>query len=525
MTSIATGGTATADSSRLDTRSLQVRTESGELIGKTDGVVDSFLGIPYAAPPVGGLRWQPPQPPRGWAGVRPATNHGPTCPQAYQPLVTEDCLYVNVHRPSRPAGERLPVLFWIHGGGFSAGSGNVDASLVARTNNIIVVSINYRLGAFGFLSLPGLSQGGAGNYGLLDQAAALRWANRNIDRFGGDSRRVTIAGHSAGGHSVCSLLASPLIHGLINGAVIESGGCPSRTVTESQAAGRRFSTDAGCGTTNNPVACLRGKSAAEILNSSAGFRGGVLSGALPTAGVAELPVAPLTALQTGRFERVPLLIGSTRDEVRPWALPFAYATPAQYEKSLQYLFGDRAADVLEQYPLSDFPSHETATYALGSVWLDSSAFYGLGGCGYAQLAKQVSKYQPKTYLYRFDARSPGSGPENPNAFDPGSYHGVDQPYLWPTPDSLHDRDELRLSSEMVRYWGAFVRRGTPDTTGQAPWPGISNDRVMILKTGGSATVSSAEFSATHHCDLWNSTNHKWLDLAPDKLARQVGVGR
>jgi carboxylesterase type B len=516
------GGPATANAGRPAARSLVVGTEAGQVQGKTTGAVDAFLGIPFAAPPVGGLRWQPPQPAPAWPGVRQATAYGPACPQASRPTVNEDCLTLNVYRPARATTERLPVLLWIHGGGFSNGSGDeFDGSLLAETSNIVVVTINYRLGAFGFLNVAGLSQAGAGNYGLLDQVAALNWANRNIDRFGGDRKAVTIAGLSAGGHSVCALLSSPLTHGLVHAAIIQSGGCPSHTVAESQAAGVRFANDAGCGTAD-PVACLRTKSAAQILGSSAGFRGGVLSGPLPTAGVPELPVAPLTAVRTGRFERVPLLIGSTHDEVRGWALPFSKATPAQYEKSLEYLFGNRAADVLNQYPLSGFPAQDTAAYALGAVWTDASVFLGLGGCQYAGLAGQISKYQPKTFLYRFDARSPSPAPAG---FDFGAVHGADQAYLWPTPASVYNRDQLRLSTEMVRFWGAFVRQGAPDAPGQADWPSVGSDRAMVLRPGGSSTVTSAAFAAAQHCDLWNSFGYPWLDVDPGKLAQQLGVGR
>ncbi|MEU0791878.1 carboxylesterase family protein [Amycolatopsis sp. NPDC005961] len=514
--SLAAGAPAAANA----VHSLVVQTEAGQVRGKTTGAVDSFLGIPFAAPPVGGLRWQPPQPAPSWPGVRPATSYGPACPQGSGTAVTEDCLYLNAYRPARPTNERLPVLVWIHGGGFSSGSGSeFDGSLLAETNNIVVVTINYRLGAFGFLNLPGLSKSGGGNYGLLDQVAALNWANDNIDRFGGDHNAVTVSGLSAGGHSVCALLSSPLTRGLIDGAIIQSGGCPSHTVTESQAAGARFATDGGCPT--DSVSCLRTKSAAELQAASAGFRGGILSGPLPTAGVPELPLPPADAVRTGRFERVPLLIGSTRDEVRGWALPFRTATPAQYSKSLEYLFGEHAADVEKQYPLSAFPAQDTAAYALGAVWTDSSVFYGLGGCQYAQLAQQFSKYQPKTFLYRFDARSPSAR----GAFDAGASHAADQAYLWPTATSVYDRDQLRLSAEMVRYWGAFVRRGTPDAAGQAEWPSVKDKRAMVLQPGGSSTVTSTAFAAAQHCDLWNSIGYPWLDLDPDRFAQQVGVVR
>jgi hypothetical protein len=192
-------------------------------------------------------------------------------------------------------------------------------------------------GSFTASARPGVLPGGR-HLATRDPAIGFR----NIDGFGGDRARVTIAGQSAGGHSVCALLASSATQGMLNGAIIQSGGCPGHTVAVSQAVGERFANDTGCGATPDPLACLRSRPAVRILASSAGLRGGILSGPLPTAGVPELPIAPMTAVETGRFARVPLLIGSTQDEARGWAQPFAKATPAQYEKSLEYLFGNRA---------------------------------------------------------------------------------------------------------------------------------------------------------------------------------------
>ncbi|GAA1208170.1 hypothetical protein GCM10009578_058170 [Streptomyces rhizosphaericus] len=197
-------------------RPLLVSTDKGVVAGAAADGVARYLGIPYAAPPVGGLRWQPPAPAAPWPGVRPADHHGARCVQTATggPGTSEDCLYLNVHAPEQRTDRPLPVLFWIHGGGFMSGGGDLyDGSLLARTNDIVVVTINYRLGVFGFLDLPGLSERGAGNYGLLDQQAALRWTQRNIAAFGGDPGRVTIAGESAGGQSVCALLASPPARG------------------------------------------------------------------------------------------------------------------------------------------------------------------------------------------------------------------------------------------------------------------------------------------------------------------------
>ena len=220
-------------------RDLVVPTDRGLVQGKQAEGIDQFLGVPYATPPVGPLRWQAPQPVRPWPGVRSATSYGNRCPQLASgngPREdTEDCLYLNVFTPSGYGthGRGLPVLVMIHGGGLVNGAGDQhDGSLIVNTDHIVVVSFNYRLGVFGFLAVPGLGTSpltGHGNYGLLDQIAALRWVQRNIARFGGDPRQVTIAGESAGGWSDCAQMTSPLSRGLFRGVIMQSGSCASRT--------------------------------------------------------------------------------------------------------------------------------------------------------------------------------------------------------------------------------------------------------------------------------------------------------
>lgn len=505
-------------------RSLVVETEQGTLAGTRSDQVDSFLGVPFAAAPVGDLRWQPPAPAPAWAGVRSAAERGPECPQLSHASANEDCLNLNVFRPASSSKRALPVLFYIHGGGFSYGSGGqLDGSLLAEENDIVVVTINYRLGAFGFLNLPGLSGSGAGNYGLLDQVAALRWVNRNIASFGGDPGRVTIAGLSAGGHSTCALLASPRATGLFHGAVIQSGGCPSHTVAESRTDGEAFAEAVGCTEADTAVACLRAKDGDTLLRSSWGFVGGILSGPLPTAGVPELPVAPEQAVRTGRFNNVPIMIGSTRDEVRQWAAPFADATPAQYEAALRATYGEHASDVLARYPMDPADGRYAAAYALGAAWTDSSVFYGLGGCEYRQLADTFGRHQPRTFLYRFDDRTVPEREPLPG-YVSGAPHGSDAGYIFPSPDRSLTDEQQRLSLEIVRYFGEFVKTGRPQAAGQANWPSVRSGQVMSQRLGGSTAISGREFDADHHCGLWRSFDYPWLSVNPHELAREVGVG-
>lgn len=516
---------AIADEGRTEpSYALTVQTEQGWLQGARQDGVDSFRGVPYAAAPVGPLRWQPPAPAAPWPGVRPATQGGVACPQLSSPTANEDCLNLNVFRPANAGRSPLPVLFYIHGGGFSSGSGSRhDGAYLAEENGIVVVTINYRLGVFGFLGLPGLSSSGAGNYGLLDQMAALRWVHHNIAAFGGDPARVTIAGLSAGGHSVCALLASPETTGLFSGAVIQSAGCPSHTVAESAAAGEAFARAAGCADAPVVVDCLRALDGDTVLRSSRGFVGGILTGPLPTAGVPELPVPPSEAIASGRFNNVPLIIGSTRDEVRQWAAPFIDATPAQYEAALRATYGDHAPDVLARYPLDPVDGRFAAAYALGAAWTDSSVFYGLGGCQYQDLANTFARVQPRTFVYRFDDRTVPAGAPQPG-FASGAPHGSDGAYIWPSSGTTLNAEQQALSLEIVRYLGAFVRTGRPQAQGQAVWPAARTGQVMSFRLGGSQPLSRGKFEDQHACDLWQSIDYPWLTTNPSDLALSVGVG-
>ncbi|MEU6680131.1 carboxylesterase family protein [Streptomyces sp. NPDC046925] len=509
-------------------RSLIVRTDKGSVAGSSTDEVDRYLGVPYAAPPVGTGRWQPPAPAAAWTGTRSATSPGSRCLQngsSTSPGMSEDCLYLNVYTPANRTGRPLPVMFWIHGGGFSSGSGDTqDGSLIARTNNVVVVTINYRLGVFGFLDLPGLSKRGAGNYGLLDQQAALRWTQRNIGAFGGDASRVTIGGLSAGGHSVCAQLASPSARGLFSGAIIQSGGCPSHTVDQAVARGKKYATAAGCSAYSADPACLRAKPASELQAAAANFIGGLVTGPLPTSGVPELPVAPLKAVHTGRTANVPLLVGHTRDEMRGWAGPFANATKGQYEKAVRIEFGDEAEAVLARYPFSAYGDSYTGAYAFGALWGDSSAFYGLGGCQYQELTAQYSKRQPHTYYYEFNDPHPPTG-RPASDFDAGASHGSELPYLMPSDRSkLLTPEQQQLSGGMVRYWGSFVKHGDPATSGIAAWPSYRAGKFMSLLPGGeSRALKTGVYEARRQCAFWNSVEYDWLPVDPDQLAAQAGV--
>src|SRR6516164_5752942 len=314
---VGTGGAFASPAS--DGTNPIVRTDDGFVRGMAAGTVDEFLGLPYAAPPTGNLRWRPPAPPAAWDGVRDATQFGPSCPQVLDPklnpelppgAISEDCLYLNVYAPPPSMNDQggRPVLVWIHGGGLvQDGARDYDGSKLAA-DGIVVVTINYRLGALGFLAHPALaSHGAAGNYGLMDQQAALRWVQRNIGRFGGDPGNVTIAGQSAGGLSVLAQMVSPGARGLFQRAIVQSGtfALNQRPLATAEAAGQTFATAVGC--PDQTAACLRNAPVSALVSNFGTEIPGVVDGSVLTQ-----PIG--TALASGQFARVPVINGITHDE-------------------------------------------------------------------------------------------------------------------------------------------------------------------------------------------------------------------
>ena len=499
---------------------LIVSTEDGKLQGQHAEGVDQFLGVPYAAPPVGALRWQAPQPVRRWTGVRAATSYGNRCaqlPSGNGPREdTEDCLFLNVFTPGNGPdqaaahggdGGGLPVLVMIHGGGLANGAGDQhDGSLIVKTDHIIVVSINYRLGVFGFLDVPGLGRTARtanGNYGLLDQEAALGWVHRNIARFGGNPDQVTIAGESAGGWSVCALMTSPLARGLFHGAISESGSCPSQAPAQAQSAGLAFAAQAGCPAAT-AASCLRNTPESTLLTASASYSPQFTSGG------PELPLPPLTAVADGDYARVPLLMGTNHDEGRTFTQGFASYTEQQYVQFVDQSYGAQAPAILQRYPWSAYPSPYTASYAIGAIWTDSGFLDGIGGCPTQNLAAQFARRTP-TFFYQFDDRHAPALNNLLPGYQWGAGHAMELAYLWPSfgnGTSLYDQltpAQLELSHQMIVWWGAFTRLGAPDAPGQPYWPAYTGRQLMSLRPGDqSAAIPAATFAAEHQCGFWNA---------------------
>jgi para-nitrobenzyl esterase len=479
-----------------------VATAGGVVRGTATGGIDEFLGIPYAAAPVGSLRWQPPRPPARWQGVRDTTHFAPHCPQPASPFgvgsTSEDCLYLNVYtRERHTRGNRgLPVMVWIHGGALVTGeSDDYDPTGLVR-DGVVVVTINYRLGALGFLAHPALAGhpgGPSGNYGLMDQQAALRWVQGNVRRFGGDPRNVTIFGESAGGLSVLSQLASPTAPGLFSRAIVESGAynLTQDSLATAEAAGEAFAAKAGCA--SQTAACLRGLPVQTIIANENG-------GYTPDIDGVVLTQSLKTAFASGQFSRVPVINGSNHDE---WRLFVAVSeleghpvTAANYQSMIGSTLGVSpaiAAVIAAQYPLSAYPS---PAIALGAVGTDA-----IFACPALTVDQSVSAYVPE-YSYEFnDENAPSLLP--PVSFPTGAAHASELQYLFRLPaGSVLAPPQQQLAAAMKAYWTNFAARGFPSSSMLPPWPrfdGASQRMVSLIPPRPQAETG---FAAEHHCAFW-----------------------
>ncbi len=495
---------------------------SGSASGDRKGGYRLFQGIPYAAAPVGALRWQPPVAPEPWRTVRDATKPGLRCIQDvridpdYGLPTSEDCLNLSVWTPAGATPEsRRPVMVWIHGGGFLNGSSDLyHARWLATRGDIVVVTVNYRLGALGFLAHPALSHRGTrpalapgatadpGNYGLADQQQALRWVRDNIDRFGGDPERVTIAGESAGAMSVCNHLVAPESWGLFRAAIMQSGPCQAQAaLPEAKRVSVAFAAQAGCADPATAGACLLALPAAR-LEGGPGYvtigANNVISG--PVTGTERLPVAPPVAAAEGRrIERVPVLIGSTADEFTVFvAISYLrHKTLPPYPALLRQTFGPRAGAVAEEYPLHRYDGSTGLAYA-------AAVTDGVFACPIDALATDLARRAP-VFAYEFnDRNAPAPEPLRHTPFPPGAGHALELRYLF----NMGGAPKLtpaqqQLSEQMIDYWSAFVRTGSPDADGQPRWPALNPEEPqrMTLQTGES--VVTGDFAARHRCGFWN----------------------
>jgi para-nitrobenzyl esterase len=496
-----------------------VMAPAGPIRGILRNGAREFLGIPYAAPPVGNLRWRAPQPYRRWNTVLDATHLGSSCPQ-FLPgdnklSGAEDCLVLNIYT-SNPPRHDLPVMVWIHGGAFILGSGaDVEGSALAKEHNLIVVAINYRLGALGFLVNPSLDAENpahiSGNYGLLDQQAALKWVKRNIGAFGGDQDKVAIAGESAGGISVCDQLASPVAAGLFRAAIIESGPCLlTMTRTEAEKSGRELVARLGCDKAAGVAACLRSKRAAEVVSAMPGDVAGPLIWA-PVVDGKVIPNQPLRVFHKGTFNKVPVINGSNRDEGTLFvalgppisAQNYAAAVSSFADAVARGRAGhDNSAKVMAEYPLSHY---ESPAQGFSAVLGDA-----IFSCPIEATGELLSAFVP-AYEYEFNDRDAPSTLIAHPPFPLGAYHTSEIQYVFQTPFPADARREppqfsaaqQELSDHMAGYWASFIASGTPDGATPA-WSPDKPGEVKILSLSPGHIGYESEFSAEHHCAFWKS---------------------
>jgi len=529
-------------------RSLLVQTASGLVEGFEDDGVYSYRGIPYAAPPVGELRWKPPMEPATWTETLSATEPGSICPQeAFGGLPIpgfaprEDCLYLNVDTPFE--GDGLPVMVWLHGGAFTLGEGlqadgGTAGDRIARETGTIVVSMNYRLGQLGFLAHSALSDespsDASGNYGLMDQTAALKWVEQNIAEFGGDPDNVTIFGESAGAFSVCSHLVSPASTGLFDKAILQSGSCerPFPTLAAVEAQGDVFAEALGCtGAPEGTLACMRAATADDVLaalppvpnfgfnpnDSPTGSWGPIVDGVFMTE-------QPADSFSSGELNQVPTILGFTKEEARLFVWlgeleedPLE-VTEDNYEELIALLLGgnaELAAEAAAEYPIgSSEPAEAFAAVATDTIFR----------CPGKQEVAKIAAFVPATYLYQFeypDGHSqlevalPFLGAELPS-YGLDAFHGADIPYVFGY-DPLLEIDLSNFTTvlneweegtvdetlwlDMLGYFVRFAATGDPNAEGAAPWPmyDAESDQHLVLdvgiRTGANAADKCSSFWA------------------------------
>ena len=498
---------------------LVVMTEFGPVRGLIAGGARKFLGVPYAAPPTGDLRWKAPAPHASWTAAWDATRFRADCAQpsfvrGRPNHSSEDCLYLNIYTPN-PAGRNLPVMFWIHGGSFLVGSGeDSDGSVLAAKGKVVIVTINYRLGAFGFLAHKALDAENprhvSGNYGLLDQQAAMKWVQHNIGAFGGDPARVTIFGESAGGISVCLQLISLGARGLFARAINESGPCQMvQPIARAQAQGDRLVAALKCTSGSDTAACLRSKSTKQVqdaLPSSPVGNNGVLW--FPVVEGVVLPQSAEQAFTAGKFIHVPLINGSNHNE---GTLFVAFGKPideAGYKARVQGFFRSQAARVMEEYPLTAYPN---GSEAWAAVFTDS--FFS---CPVRRSTRALAS-QDSVYAYEFN------DPKAPNTMIPHAhldlraYHSAEIQYVFqtrfpsygkPGPAPLSPR-QLELSNRMMDYWTSFAANGHPG--GVPKWTPYQDTQDQVLSFAPDKIGYQKDFAREHHCAFWDSMKGTMLD--------------
>ena len=528
-----------------------VHLASGALTGKLEGAVAVFEGIPFAQPPVGPLRWREPQPVAAWSGVRDATTPSHPCTQRVEgtdsflaPLAaaygveftrqpvdpSEDCLYLNVWTPRLRTAANLPVMVWLHGGSNRVGSGTeagYDGTVLA-SHGVVVVTINYRLGAMGFLSHPELTaespHHSSGNYGLLDQIAALQWVQQNITQFGGDPGNVTLFGESAGSVDATTLMASPLTKGLFRRVIAESGPAfglgPERNVAYMESLGTAVGKEAG-GQPGSQLAVLRKLPAAQIARIEDSLIASQFKGYDPNASIVDgwvLPQSPASAFASGKIQQVDLLAGLNAREFSA----FRVVAAAAVKKSPQPAPKPALGDQLKQFadlarPLyGNWTDIAIATYAVrilmhGAPALDQASNDVIAACPIGAEAALTTSAGRRAFVYRFDRSVPGKGES-----DLGAFHSLEIPYVFGTFQTRGFRwlpftsTDLKLSQIVQAYWTNFAKSGDPNGPGLPHWDAWSTDQ-----------ESYVSFNQNGEADPQQHFSPIYCHLSPERLQEQL----
>ena len=489
-------------------------TDAGVLRGLEGAGVRAFLGVPYAAPPTGDLRWRSPGPVEAWSGVRDATRIGSDCTQALGReailggggglvVGSEDCLFVNVYGPAGEAARPKPVMVYLHGGAFTIGAGaNYDPGRLAVEQDRVVVTVNFRLGALGWLALPAFAaegEGVGGNWGLMDQQAALRWVQANIAAFGGDPADVTLFAESAGAWSACYLMTSPGSVGLYSRVILQSGPClePSslNAAADQAEPGLRFAASLGCEAAE-VAACLRRTPAWRIARGAStrsGINGPGSWG--PVYGDALVPLRPPQAFAKGAFTRVPVIVGSNTDEGRLFAVEVRDRD--RYGKETHWLYGDAGTRVLERYPVGA----EGPAAAIARSFTDSRF-----SCPADSLRRLLARHVP-VYGYEFaDREVPFLLPDWITGLDMGAYHASELAYVFGTSWIFTDTKrwtagQRALSGRMMALWAGFGH----DADFDARWPRVSEGGGPVVVFDPAGDRVDATFHDRHQCDFWGGT--------------------
>lgn len=489
----------------------------------------AFLGIPYAAQPIGNLRWKPPQPPPGWKGIRSAKNFGPAClqtPSGWLPEMlgrtqletNEACLYLNVwttNLPNSGISQKYsprtsvePVMVWVHGGGNVEGSGEMPPLGPALAEQgVVVVTLNYRLGAFGFFAYPALSAESphhiSGNYGLMDQVAAIRWVRRNIRRFGGDPDQLTVFGVSSGSLDVCNLIASPQAAGLFQRAILQSGVCVDSvfpTLKQAESNGIRLANDLGvtpAKTATQRLAALRQLPAQRILQTAAHDPNIDLEPAVDGWFFQEQPAVTFAH---GRQAKIPVIIGSNEDEISIFSSPIVHGTDhspktvAAYRRWLRNRFGEFANHVFAAYP-----AHSDSDVPAVFRQMDTDFDFGYGA---RLMAQEMSRIEQRTFLYRFTYVGAGEFSSL------GAFHMLPSMFLskiyWP--GWVSRPYDKTLSRTLIGYWTQFAKTGDPNGGELPKWPAYTRKSDSCQQIGqhiGAAPVPRADRFQVFDEDLAN----------------------